>query len=264
MYLNHFPARLLCYCFILFLATTSSNALAKPPARNYYQLKIYHYKNQAQENKIGQYLQDAYIPALHRAGIEQVGVFTPVTQLDTDRRIYVFIPFPSLKKLVGIDRQLQADADYATAARDYTDAGYQDPPYSRIEIILLEAFRGMPSPAAPHLTAAKSDRVYELRSYESPTEKYNLNKVDMFHAGEIGLFSRLGFNAVFYSEVIAGTHMPNLMYMTTFNSMEDRDEHWKAFFSAPEWKALIAKAEYKNNVSNRDIVFLHPAAYSDF
>ncbi|HZK62800.1 MAG TPA: NIPSNAP family protein, partial [Puia sp.] len=223
------------------------------------------YKNQAQENKIEQYLQLAYVPALHRAGIKNVGVFKPVEQQDTDRRIYVFTPFPTLDKLVGIDQQLKADGKYFADSKDYTDASFDDAPYNRIEIIILQAFPGMTSPSVPHLTGAKTDRVYELRSYESPTEKYNISKVHMFNTGdEIGLFKRLGFNAVFYSEVIAGSHMPNLMYMTTFNSKEDRDKHWEAFFSDPQWKTLTGKAEYKNNVSHADIVFLHPAEYSDF
>ncbi len=62
------------------------------------------------------------------------------------------------------------------------------------------------------------DRAYELRSYESPTEKLYWNKVEMFNKGdEIGLFKRLNFNAmVFYGEVVAGSRMPNLMHLTDF------------------------------------------------
>jgi hypothetical protein len=87
----------------------------------------------------------------------------------------------------------------------------------------------------------------------------------MFNTGdEIGLFKRLNFNAVFYSEVISGSHMPNLMYMTTFNSKADRDKHWDTFGSDAQWKTLTANDEYKNNVSHADIVFLHPTEYSDF
>ncbi|MDN5287116.1 MAG: family containing protein [Mucilaginibacter sp.] len=260
----HHPFRFICF-FVSIIAITTLNAWANAPARNYYQLKIYHYKNQGQEARIEQYLQQAYIPALHRAGIKNVGVFKPVTQQDTDRRIYVFTPFSSLDKLAGIEQQLQADAKYLADGKDYIDAGFKDALYSRIETIVLQAFPGMPTPAIPNLTAAKADRVYELRSYESATEKYNFNKVRMFNVGdEIGLFKRLGFNAVFYSEVIAGSRMPNLMYMTTFNSKTDRDKHWEAFGGDAQWKTLTAKEEYKNNVSHADIVFLHPVEYSDF
>jgi hypothetical protein len=243
----------------------SLNAHANAPARDYYQLKIYHYKSQAQETRLEHYLQQAYVPAIHRAGIKNVGIFKPVTQQDTDRRIYVFTPFSSLDKLAGIEQLLQTDAKYLADGKDYIDADYKNAPYTRIESIILQAFPGMPSTAVPNLTAAKAERVYELRSYESATEKYNFNKVRMFNVGdEIGLFKRLNFNAVFYSEVISGSRMPNLMYMTTFNNKADRDKHWDAFGNDAQWKTLTAKDEYKNNVSHADIIFLRPTEYSDF
>jgi hypothetical protein len=260
----HRPSGFICFCLSIFLIS-SLNAGAKAPARDYYQIKIYHYKTQGQETRLEQYLQQAYVPAIHRAGIKHVGIFKLVTQQDTDRRIYVFTPFTSLDKLAGIEQLLQTDAKYLADDKDYIDADYKNAPYTRIESIILQAFPGMPSTAVPNLTAAKADRVYELRSYESPTEKYNVNKVRMFNTGdEIGLFKRLNFNAVFYSEVISGSHMPNLMYMTTFNSKADRDKHWEAFGNDTQWKTLIAKDEYKNNVSHADIIFLHPTEYSDF
>lgn len=254
----------ICFCLSILLMS-SLNATAKAAAREYYQLKIYHYKTQEQESRLEQYLQQAYVPAIHRAGIKYVGVFKPVTQQDSDRRIYVFTPFPSLNKLAGIDQTLQADTKYLADGKDYIDADYKSATYNRIESIILQAFPGMPSTVVPNLTAPKAERVYELRSYESPTEKYNVNKVRMFNVGdEIGLFKRLNFNAVFYSEVISGSHMPNLMYMTTFNSKADRDKHWDAFGNDAQWKTLTAMDEYKNNVSHADIIFLHPTEYSDF
>ena len=114
------------------------------------------------------------------------------------------------------------------------------------------------------LTGDKKSRVYELRSYESPTEKLYRTKVKMFNVGdEVGIFNRLGFNAIFYAEVLAGKKMPNLMYMTSFESMEERDAHWKAFGSDPEWEKLKADKQYDNTVSHIDITFLYPAEYSD-
>lgn len=81
--------------------------------------------------------------------------------------------------------------------------------------------------------------------------------------GEIDLFKRLGFNAVFYSSVISGAKMPNLMYMTTFENKAARDAHWKTFVEDPFWKKLSAMPEYQHNVSHIDITFLHPTDYSD-
>ncbi len=87
----------------------------------------------------------------------------------------------------------------------------------------------------------------------------------MFNEGdEIGLFERLNFNAIFYGEVIAGSKMPNLMYMTSFDNMQERDEHWKKFSADPYWKKLSSLPEYQQNVSHIDINFLRPLDFSDY
>ena len=116
----------------------------------------------------------------------------------------------------------------------------------------------------PNFSSLKKDRVYELRSYEGPTEKYYLNKIKMFNTGgEVKLFKRLNFNAVFYGEVVTGSHMPNLMYMTTFENQASRDEHWKAFPISPEWVVLKSDPQYSNNTSKNTQYFLFPTDYSD-
>ena len=86
----------------------------------------------------------------------------------------------------------------------------------------------------------------------------------MFNAGDdVGVFKRLGFNAVFYGEVVAGSTMPNLMYMTTFENKADRDAHWDSFGSDAYWKELSSLPEYQHNVSKNVTIFLHPTEYSD-
>ena len=129
----------------------------------------------------------------------------------------------------------------------------------------MKAFTDMPKMQPTVLNGERKDRIYELRSYESPSGAYFENKVDMFNAGgEVKLFKKLEFNAVFYGEVISGPKMPNLMYMTTFANQNSRDEHWKKFGSAPEWKQLKSMSKYQNNVSHIDIIFLYPTEYSDY
>jgi len=254
------------YLFVFaLLACICKSSSASAAEGYYYQLKIYHIKTQAQADRVDNYLQNAYLPALHRIGIKNVGVFKPVEADTSGKRIYVLIPYKTWEQIKKTDQQLATDQQYLTDGKDYIDAAHNEAPYTRMETILLNAFPKMLSPDVPQLTANKVDRVYELRSYESATEKYNVNKVKMFNDGnEVALFKRLGFNAVFYAEVLAGSHMPNLMYMTTFNNKADRDKHWDTFSNDPEWKVLVAKKEFQNNVSKADILFLHPTAYSDF
>src|SRR5690606_35679776 len=110
----------------------------------------------------------------------------------------------------------------------------------------------------------KKDRIYELRSYEGPTEKYYRKKVEMFNeGGEVDLFDRLDFQALFYAEVLSGNSMPNLMYMTTFSDMKSHDEHWNTFRNHPDWKVMSGLEKYKNTVSGSTIQLLYPADYSD-
>jgi hypothetical protein len=251
------------FVLMLLLASLFSVSEARA-AGSYFQIRVYHFKNNAQQQVTEGYLKDVFVPNLHKRGIKQVGVFKTLEADTVDKRIYVLIPFSTWKSIETFEDKVVA-LDIATPASEYVNANYKAPPYTRMETIILSAFEKMPGTAVPKLTSPKAERIYELRSYEGPTEKYYRNKVKMFNDGdEVGLFNRLGFNAVFYAKVLAGSRMPNLMYMTTFNNKQDRDKHWEAFSNDPQWKTLSALPEYQNNVSKGDIIFLHPTEYSDF
>ena len=126
------------------------------------------------------------------------------------------------------------------------------------------AFPLQPAFVVPSFTTPHEQRIYELRSYESPTEKLFRQKVKMFNeGGEIALFKKLEFNAAFYAEVLSGSTMPNLMYMTTFSDMASHDAHWSTFGKHPDWVKLKAVPEYLNTVSKAVKVLLHPTAYSE-
>ena len=238
----------------------------KSDAREFYEFRIYHYTSQDQGMQINTYLEKALLPALHRQGVKNIGVFTALAN-DTAaiKDIYVLTPYPSLEAKLKTDNQLLSDKDYLAAGKDYADASYDKAPYTRFETILMQAFRLAPVMQKPALSGDRNKRVYELRSYESSTEKIYRNKVEMFNeGGEITLFKRLGFNAVFYADVISGSRMPNLMYMTSFEDKASRDAHWKTFVDDPEWKRLSGLPQYQKNVSKADIIFLRPTNYSDY
>jgi hypothetical protein len=237
----------------------------KSPAREFYQIKIYHFKSAEQEKLMDDYLQQALLPALHKTGIGKIGVFKPLAN-DTaaDKLIYVLMPLRSFEQLLGLPALLEKDAVYTAAAGAYLNAPYTGPPYTRMESILLKAFAMAPNMQLPVFNGPQADRIFELRSYESATEKLYLNKVHMFNeGGEVPLFKRLQFNAVFYADVINGSHMPNLMYMTSFDNMASREQHWKNFVADEAWKKLSSMPEYQHNVSKAEIILMHSTAYSD-
>ena len=237
--------------------------------REYYQITVYHFKDTTQQSIINDYLEHALVPTLHSMNIKTVGVFEALNN-DTakDKTMYVLMPVHSLNDVADIAsklvNQMSSNTAYLNAGSRYLNARYDTAPYTRMENILLQAFPLAPQMQLPNLKSAHKDRVYELRSYEGATEKLHASKVKMFNVGdEVGLFKKLNFNGVFYAEVLSGSRMPNLMYMTTFENMPDRETHWKAFMDSPEFKKLLAMPEYQHNVSKADIIFLHPTDYSD-
>ena len=242
-------------CFTLFGQKTE---------RQYFQLTIYHYNSADQLQTLDDYLQHALLPALQKRHVAPIGVFADRGN-DTvaDKKLYVLVPLQKLEDITSITQELLHDKQYQQAGSNYIDATNEQPPYVRMETILLKAFALSPTLQVPKLNSPSHERVYELRSYESATEKKYANKVHMFNEGdEIGLFKRLNFNAVFYGEVLAGSKMPNLMYMTSFENMTDRDAHWKAFVEDPQWKKLVAMPFYQKNMTRMDISFLQPRPYS--
>ncbi|KIC95863.1 NIPSNAP family protein [Flavihumibacter solisilvae] len=248
----------LCCCLLPAFAQKSRD-------RNVYQMMVYHF-NAAQEQGLDSYLEKDLLPAIRRAGVKKVGVFKPVANdTATTKRLFVFVAHKNGTDAVKLKSVLEADKSYQQQAAAFLQAPHDKPSLGRIETVLMQAFQFAPEPTLPSLTGTVNERIYELRSYESASEKLYKSKVHMFNeGGEIELFKRLQFNAVFYGEVIAGSRMPNFFYMTSFNSMADRDAHWKTFVDDAEWKTLSAKPEYQHNVSRIEITLMHATPYSDF
>lgn len=255
---------LLLFSFILFSLT--GTLASRAAQRDYYQVLVYKLNGKAQEAKVDNFLKNAYLPALHRAGVTKVGVFKPIeTDTTAGKRVLVWVPYQSLDQFAQIQEKLLTDQDYLTKGHDFLEAPFDQPPFVRKESVLLKAFPDAPNFVIPEFSTPRSQRIYELRSYEAPTEYLFMQKAKMFNeGGEIKLFKKLGFNVVFNAEVVSGSTMPNLMYMSTFADMQSHDEHWKTFGNHPEWKAMSGLDEYQNTVSKAIIVLLHPTDYSDF
>ena len=215
---------------------------------------------------IDRFLADAYIPYLHSKGINRIGVFTGRAN-DTSKvkKLYVLVPYKQLNEIPVINKAMFSDKMVLAKGQEYLNATSEAPAYDRIVNYIMEGFRLAPALLQTNLSGSVEDKVYELRSYESASEKKYWKKVEMFNeGGEIDLFARLNFNAVFYAEVVSGPTMPNLMYMTSFENMEDRNAHWKAFSNDPKWKELLSMKEYEKTVSKNVTLFLRAKSYSDY
>ena len=125
---------------------------------------------------------------------------------------------------------------------------------------MLSAFAGWPKLVAPK----HEKRMFQLRTYESPSEAAHVRKVQMFNEAEIGIFTRTGLTPVFFADTLIGPRTPSLTYMLTFADVAELNAHWAVFGSDPAWKELSRQpqnmdAEIVSNISN---VYLSPLSCS--
>ena len=233
--------------------------------QEFYQLRKYELRNGPMLALCQGYFERALIPALGRLGMGPVGAF----KLDIGPQTptyYVLIPAADAGALVTLDAKLGADAEYVKAAGGFRDAPAAAPAFVRAERTLLAAFSGWPKLTAPKTVDGKRPkRMFQLRTYESPSQVAHARKIAMFNEVEIGIFVRAGLNPVFLGDTLVGTRMPSLTYMLTFADTAELTAHWAAFSADPAWKELSHKpgntdAEIVSNISN---LYLSPLECSE-
>jgi hypothetical protein len=251
--------------FFLFVSANYAN-LPKATTRDYYVIQIFHCSSNNQVATIDRYLKNTLLPYLHTVGIAKVGVFAPIDN-DTaiDKRLFVWIPLTSINEIEALEQKIEKLDPMGNDPLIHLENTDSSLPYNRIEKILTRAFKLQPNYVSKTNLTKSSNRLYEYRSYESPTENMLLRKMHMFNeGGEIEMFDRLNFNPIFYSKVIAGSRMPNLIYMTSFNNMNERNERWKAFFNDPVWKKIAVDPAYLKSVNKSETVLMSARDYADF
>jgi hypothetical protein len=247
-----------------FAGLADQSGPSRPDSPEIFVWRQYSLKTGTQPGRVAEYLQNAAIPALNRAGVSPVGVFEVTFGLPTPT-LFVLAPFATPAALFGLEATLARDEQFATAGSAYLNATAADPAYVRQEVSLLNAVAQVPRIQVPAATAAKGPRIFELRTYESPSERAHRAKVRMFvEMGELEIFRKAGLTPVFFSRTAVGPRMPSLVYMLVHENMAARDKSWDNFRNDPDWKKLSATPGYTDPeiVSNITTVFLRPAAYS--
>jgi len=238
--------------------------------REYYELRVYHLKSDANHALLDAYLGKALIPGLNRLGIEPVGVFvqqdrtgTPAaSEVKDPLAVLVLIPHPSIESFATSSARLNADAEYQAMGTAYLQSPKANPAFERIDSWLMLAFAGMPKLELSAYCREKKPRMFELRTYESHSELKALKKVAMFNSGEIQLMRDVGLGPVFYGQALIGSNLPHLTYMLSAEDQAAHDRHWDAFRQHPTWDKLKNDPQYADTVSKIANRFLVPASYS--
>ena len=229
--------------------------------RAFYELRRYEIETPEQKAGFDTFLSEAAIPALNQLGVKPVGVFYPEKDLSP---IYVLIVHGGFWSFAMLTENLSQDEEFLEAGAEFVDAPADKPAYRTLETQLMVAFESMPQLETPVTDAG---RIFQLRTYESPSEKTGLKKIEMFNTAEIGIFRRVGLHPVFFGQTLAGAKMPNLTYMLAFKDAAEQKANWDKFRNDPEWQKLRAMPEYMDKVVLRQkdaitTLILKPAAYS--
>jgi hypothetical protein len=232
--------------------------------QQYYEVRSYLLGDSGDADAIDGYLQNALLPALERQGIGPVGVFGNAAD-DTaknPRVVVVVIPYASADAIHAVTNQVTADPEYQSAAKPYLDRGPRQAPFDRIQSELLVAMKCWPQLKVPDQALSNENRVFELRIYESATERIGNLKVEMFNEGEVPIFLDCGITPIFIGQAMIGPYTPNLTYLTMYPNEESRRQSWQQFMAHPDWKSLSGMEKYKGTVSKIHKYVLVPKSYS--
>ena len=243
----------------LALAGESSAQTPAGRPREFYQIRRYNLMSGPQLKLTENYFSNAFIPAAARMGMGPVGAL----KLDIGEQTpayYIIIPGPSVEALAVLDLKLAEDQAFLDAAAPFWNATANAPAFERVETSLLEAFAGWPKLTPPAAAATKGKRMFQLRTYESPSNGDHVRKVEMFHSGEFEIFLNAGFHPVFFGDTLIGARMPNLTYMLSFTDTAELEAKWDTFRGDPAWKKLSASPRFAFDqiVSNIDNLMLSP------
>ncbi len=247
------------------MLTTHSSSAQEPRVNQAIEVRTYTLVDDAAEAKLDAYLAHALLPALERQKLGPIGVFDQAPNHDKEAskddvnseddrqaeavQVLLVIPGPSVEAVTSATAKLSSDDAYQKAAAEYLSTPAAQPLVQRIRSELLMSFNCWPTVTVSAQKRNGEPRVFELRTYESPTENLGELKVEMFNAGEVPIFLDCNIIPVFMGQALIGDRMPNLTYMTVYDDEEHLQTAWKKFFEHDDWKALKGVDKYQGTVS---------------
>jgi hypothetical protein len=204
------------------------------------------------------FFQTTLIPAYNRLGAT-IGAFKPFHAEDPASR-YLLLVYPDFETFTKAKKEIWKDEVFTKAAQPFFDATAPNPLYTDFTTYLCEAFDKIPRMRQPD----KDRTLFEFRRYHSPNEEANQRKIKMFNKDEIDIFDKTGINSVCYGEILAGSDMPAIIYLTWYKDVPAHDEAWEQFRNHDDWKRIKSYPEYAYTATVNKSVWLSPLSYSQF
>jgi len=218
-----------------------------------------HMQNGSQPPRMVKWLESRLLPICQKHGFGPMGFFNVDIGAKLPTILVVF-SYPSLAEMEARWGKLNADPDYVAAV---AEADLDEPAFYRTEAMLLSSTSFCP-PITATPAGEPPHRLYELRVYESPTNRQLVNLHDRFTGGEIDVFHKCGIHPVLYGNTVFGPDQPNLVYLIPFESAPQREGAWAAFRADPDWIKLRDESIRRGGeiVRNISTTFLSPLSFS--
>ena len=123
-------------------SSKAAESVAMSAAHEYYELRLYHLRQGAMQKRFDEFLKDAYVPALNRAGVATVGVFNVMVGPDSPT-VYLLLPHKDLAGFATLGDRMARDEEFVKS--DGVNASPTDPLFVRMESSLMVSFDGMPA-----------------------------------------------------------------------------------------------------------------------
>lgn len=245
------------------LAATQTMSPAMSPAEptqrtKFYLMETYQLRQGTQLARLGDWLSHAYLPRLSKIHNGPQIVLESVIA-PHNPQLVLLVGYSSLEQLEAVQGKLDADSELSAAfAKIEKDP---EPLFDNQIDTLLEA-----APYSPEVVMEKhpKPRLFELRTYHSPTWSQHRAVHERFAGPEIKVFHKCGIHPILYTSTVIGGNMPNLTYLIPFESLAAREKAWDAFAVDPDWIKARKESIDKGGqiVAVTDLSIYRAAAYS--
>jgi hypothetical protein len=199
----------------------------------FYVFEQYFLEQGTQPGRIHDFFSKALLPTMERIH-KGPKIFLEAVMAPHLPQVAAIFGLESCDQVWSIAKGLFSDKEF-NRAFDQWESG--EPPYVSASASLLEATDYSPEIVAPEKPPA-APRVFELRTYHSPTSRQAKALHERFAGAEIKIFHRTGVHPIFYTSTVFGANRPNLTYLIPFDTLAAREKAWNAFGADEEWNRV--------------------------
>jgi len=197
----------------------------------FYVFEQYFLEQGSQPGRIHDFFSKALLPAMERINYKGPKIFLEAVLAPHMPEVAAIFGLESCDQVWSISKALFSDKEFVRAF-DQWELG--EPPYVSASASLLEATDYSPEIVVPEKPPA-APRIFELRTYHSPTARQAKALHERFSSSETKIFHRVGVNPILYSSTVFGANRPNLTYLIPFDTLAAREKAWNAFSADEEW-----------------------------